>query len=101
LPLMSRIYHQAQTVYVDLGDVQLGWYAGFDLMNRVRFVTSMPNARQLAIAISEFETYGLPQVSHDAWDALSYLFSPRWFSRTWIIQELALAKNLTARFGRF
>lgn len=38
LLLMQRSYRRAQTVYIDLGEVDLAWYQGFDLLHKLSFV---------------------------------------------------------------
>lgn len=47
------------------------------------------------------QLYGLPERDHAAWRAYMHIFSSPWFTRTWVIQEVALASHAMVRFGLF
>lgn len=101
LLLMRKIYQQAHMVYIDLGDVDVTWYAGFDLLHRLCFVREwiQHSSQQEFPAIST--KYGIPSLDHPAWRAYFWLFTMPWFTRTWIVQEAALARQSEVLFGLF
>lgn len=100
---MKRIYSGAEQVYVYLGkeaddsdqipqfylklrDFALKWYA--DGLHQVR------GDRFEFPADEEYESMGLPAKRNPVWNAnLAFLRRP-WFLRTWIIQEVVLAREI-------
>lgn len=38
--LMRRIYLNASSVRIDLGDIENNWYPGFDLLNKLSMVSA-------------------------------------------------------------
>jgi hypothetical protein len=101
IPLMGTIYQLAETVFVDLGDIPLYWYMAYDLIHRYRGIRQVNQDQALASTDNFNQIYGLPPFEHDAWKAFRQLFSSPWFTRTWTIQEVVLARNIRVRFGRF
>ncbi|KAI0518025.1 heterokaryon incompatibility protein 6 [Xylaria bambusicola] len=89
--LMERIYSGAATVYVDLGDVegQTVSVGGATL----RFPAMGGMGVQDALTHSDDIEHPLHYLT-----AFQALTQP-WFTRTWIIQELALAKNVKYMFS--
>lgn len=103
--LMHTIYSQAQTVYIDLGNVGPQWYTGLVLLQRLHHVWEEiceTNTYDDPISTTELLTkYDLPPFEYEAWSAYYQLFSSPWFVRTWVIQEVALARRGVAMFGSF
>lgn len=101
LLLMRRIFQQAQVVYIDLGEVDLAWYQGFDLLHKLSFVHEWikNNYEQDFSHVSA--KYGVPPLDHPAWEEFYWLFTTPWFTRTWIVQEAAWAKKSLFMFGLF
>lgn len=101
LLLMRRIYQQARMVYIDLGDVGLEWYLGFDLLHKLSFiygwVKDSPEQDFSLISVR----YGIPPLDHAAWEEYYWLFTMPWFTRTWIVQEAAWARESEIMFGLF
>lgn len=101
LLLMRRIYQEAQMVYIDLGEVDPAWYFGFDLLHRLAFIyewiKDSPEQDFSVVSTS----YGIPSPDHLAWEAFYWLFTMPWFTRTWIVQEAAWAKQSEIMFGIF
>lgn len=101
LLLMRRIYQQAQMVYIDLGEVDLAWYLGFDLLHRLAFIYEwIKDSPQQDFSVVSTR-YGIPSPDHVAWEGLYWLFTMPWFTRTWIVQEAAWAKQSEIMFGLF
>jgi hypothetical protein len=108
VPLMKRIYSEADLVFIDLGDVEEAWYEGHDMMQKLCMTYEFEQTRlecnnpgPMPTADEIIKMYRLPPREHIAWKAYAHAFSSPWFRRTWILQEVALATKATARFGRF
>jgi hypothetical protein len=83
--LMERIYSRASTVYVDLGDTQ-GYTISMGGLN-LQFSAMGGMGAQDALTQSDRPDHPLHYKT-----AFQALIQP-WFTRTWIIQELALARR--------
>ncbi|KAH8899124.1 HET-domain-containing protein [Thozetella sp. PMI_491] len=92
LPLMRDIYRTADSVLVDLGDVDITWFPAFDLINRAGFLAE---AGEYVGALPPRDD------PTNCWDLLMEIFDRPWFTRRWIIQEYILAKVTTLFLGRF
>lgn len=101
LLLMRRIYQQAQTVYIDLGEVDPAWYQGFDLLHKLCFVHEWVKNSPEQDFFLVSRKYGIPALDHPAWEEYYWLFTTPWFTRTWIVQEAAWAKGSEIMFGLF
>ena len=100
--LMRRIYQRAQMVYIDLGEVDPAWYAGFDLLHRIGFIQEWVRKGNPEQTFSQVSArYGIPPPDNSAWRAYFWLFTMPWFTRTWIVQEAAWATQSEILFGRF
>ena len=101
LLLMRRIYQQAQEVYIDLGEVDLEWYLGFDLLHKLSFIYDwVKNNPEQDFSLVSIR-YGIPTLDHAAWQEYYWLFTMPWFTRTWIVQEASWAKQSIIMFGVF
>jgi hypothetical protein len=83
--LMSQIYMQAQNVFVYIGEHHSRSRNLFDTIGQHSQAQGREQARKF-----------VDQVSKIAWNAL---FARRYFSRLWILQELALAKHAVILCG--
>jgi hypothetical protein len=45
------------------------------------------------------KSYGFPELTHPFWAALSRLYNAPWFSRVWVIQELATSRKAIVFVG--
>ncbi|KAI0451323.1 heterokaryon incompatibility protein 6 [Xylaria acuta] len=88
--LMERIYSGAATVYVELGDIQGQEISMGD------FTLKLPALGGMGVqdTLTESDDPGHPFHYKTAFQALSQ----PWFTRTWIIQEVALAKTVKYMF---
>ncbi|KXT11105.1 hypothetical protein AC579_656 [Pseudocercospora musae] len=85
---MAEIYSKAHRVLVWLGDGDARTKSAIRLANDI--VGANPDA----------STVGLYDVSRaKAWSDFGYLVRSSWFSRRWVIQELALAQEATVHCG--
>ena len=98
--LMRRIYTEATGVFVHLGLAERQTSLGLDLMHRLatlqRHLTHP--GEYGAIPIDDVR---MPSERHSCWTEYFTLFLSRWISRTWILQEIALAKKATLGIGRY
>ena len=106
LLLVGQIYTKAATVYVSLGDVGLYWHSALSLLHRLCLVREMEekagqHQQQRRTPGEVHEFYGFPSMDHAAWNNFWYTFTAPWFTRTWIVQEIALANKAEVRFGPF
>ena len=103
LTLMRRIYSEAAIVHVHLGDVDVSWYYGLEMLKKLCYIAELEKEpdRPSRIQAEAREHYGLPEPRHAVWSAYMQVFSSPWFTRTWIIQEIALAAKTKVRFGPF
>ncbi|KAF7512124.1 hypothetical protein GJ744_002286 [Endocarpon pusillum] len=86
IPFMGRIYAEASDVSVWLGDSHDDSELAF------KFIESVLKLSDLDQLIDERFI--------DSWAALSSLMKRDWFSRRWIVQEIAFAKSATVRCGQ-
>lgn len=100
--IMQDIYQKTNTVYVDLGQEPNGWYASYQLICTAawRWRTRPGSATETETvprqeSVSMGALTGYPH--RDYWR----LFTSPWFTRTWIIQEIALARRACLMYGRF
>lgn len=84
LPLMPRIYGQADQVYVWLGEQ--------NPENSQKIDTTMAFALiKKIIKWEDYDTVVEKQTTLEEWDAFHAMMNRNWFSRRWIVQEIVLA----------
>jgi hypothetical protein len=86
IPIMGRIYSQAKNVCVWLGDPSADSQLAFTLIESILRLSDLDHL------IDDSHT--------DEWAALSSLMKRDWFSRRWIVQEIAFAKSATVHCGQ-
>ncbi|KAE9366452.1 HET-domain-containing protein [Stipitochalara longipes BDJ] len=80
VPMMGKIYHEARSVIIWLGE------AGEDSDLALSFIPRVTD-------LSQFDQIIKNPSSTREWYALSRLMNRPWFSRRWVVQELAFAKE--------
>jgi hypothetical protein len=80
VPMMGHIYRRARSVGIWLGEAAEESDVAFDFIPRI-------------IDLSQFDQIIKDQSSTHQWYALSRLMNRSWFSRRWVVQELAFAKE--------
>ncbi|KAH8803481.1 heterokaryon incompatibility protein-domain-containing protein [Xylogone sp. PMI_703] len=86
IQMMDDVYHKASSVQVWLGDAAEDSDSARDFIDQITELSSLDRL------VKDPSTTRL-------WLALSRLMQRRWFTRRWIIQELALAQNITLHCG--
>ncbi|SPJ79085.1 related to heterokaryon incompatibility protein (het-6OR allele) [Fusarium torulosum] len=100
--IMDRIFGGASRVIVWLGKPNPKIELGLKAVERLASVGLAVSKRivreqkyHYTHSIEEMkDAYGLEPISFDEADALITLFDSRWFARQWVIQEVALAKEI-------
>ena len=96
--MMRRIYRQAELVVVDLGDAAEGAELIPSLLSKIVKLRNHYGEDQIVPHLL-FEEFGLPSAKAPDWNALALLLCRPWFRRVWIIQECALAQDLSMMYG--
>lgn len=103
--LMGKIYSEAQLVLVWLGQEDSHTVPAFALMEKISnlaTVSAVPGPHTNAIDIfnpDALQAMGLPSFPSADWESMHRLFERRWFQRSWVIQEVALADAAVAVCG--
>ena len=98
--LMRRIYTEATGVFVHLGLAERQMSLGLDLMHRLATLQQHLTHPEEHGAIP-IDDVTLPSERHSCWTEYFTLFLSPWISRTWILQEIALAEKATLGIGRY
>ena len=89
IPLMAEIYSHAKNVCIWLeGDMK-------DIDKDDKGINFMRRITQL----ENFDNLVIDQEMVDEWDAFCSILKRRWFSRRWIVQEIAVAKEAVMYCG--
>jgi hypothetical protein len=102
--LMQRIYRSAAETIIWLGEGLSGVKEAISLAKRLSELdgenfdpsTGLYEYNQ---ELKPFESTGLLEVDHTSWKALDTLFWSPWFTRAWIVQEVALSRHLSFLVG--
>ncbi|CAO2655450.1 Nn.00g105140.m01.CDS01 [Neocucurbitaria sp. VM-36] len=103
--MMRLIYETAKRVIVWLGEGTPESDAGMDFIPRLIAAEQQAKVLEGDVHVSsnarpqDLRKLGLPKPSSDEYIAFASLFKRDWFSRVWIIQEIALAKEATLVSG--
>ena len=105
---MGPIYSKAQSVTVWLGVEDENTEIAIPMLQRIGpHLVNLDHARNALELRSlpfndrrPFDTVGVPVPSMAEWRALSLFLSRTWFSRLWVLQEVALARGVTVLCGR-
>ena len=108
IPLMGAIYRQASSVIFWVGEETSDTALAFELAGKLEqclhdVVTNgeeRPTPDSILNA-NELAKRNLPSLASGSWWPLLCLFSRPVFSRLWIVQEVALASNITLRCGSY
>ncbi|KAH9211956.1 hypothetical protein DL95DRAFT_464350 [Leptodontidium sp. 2 PMI_412] len=85
---MHEVYTQAEAVCVWLGE------GNDDTKPTFKFLERILDLQTLDDLVANLEE------TAESWALVLQLMTNRWFSRRWVIQELALARNAYVRWGR-
>jgi hypothetical protein len=89
--LMGKIYSNAQTVLVWLGEQHNDSNLAVDFISEVSSLSSRQNASD---SFSPYIYRGDGKYQVSAWKAIDFLFRRSYWERTWVIQEIQLARNV-------
>ena len=97
--LMRQIYTQATLVFVHLGEAELAWFQAEDLMFLLYILFNQWKSNKAEVEAIMGDI--LPALSHPCWQRFIETFSSPWYRRTWILQEIALAREAQICNGHF
>ena len=100
---MRRIYTEATGVFVDLGLTDVRQLSqGLDLMHRLASIQQhLKNPKEYgAIPVDDVRRL-MPPAQDRCWTEYLTLYLSPWISRTWILQEIALAQKAKLSIGRY
>lgn len=102
IPLMRRIYSEANACFVHLGQRQPRVTQGLDLMLRLALLQNhlASTERPEIIPMNALFTL-LPSRGHTCWTEYMTIFTLPWFARTWTLQEIALSDEALLGIGRY
>jgi hypothetical protein len=81
VPMMAQIYSEAKSVFVWLGEA------------RDKSTEALNFIKNRVLNIKEFDTLVMDERVSLEWAALNALMKREWFSRRWVVQEIALARD--------
>ncbi|EFW98780.1 heterokaryon incompatibility protein [Grosmannia clavigera kw1407] len=99
--LMAEIYHSASQVVVWLGEAHSNSTLAFKLIQKLAPVAGgeeSPQSQQSQNA-SAIRPVDLTDVENAAWVALDALYWRPWFTRVWVIQEIAVSRSAVIMCG--
>ncbi len=104
VPLMRNIYEAARRILVWLGaDSANSWRAMALVPRLLRAKKAQAAARDerrfFELKVAGQKTYDLPYILDPAYPALAALLDRAWFSRVWIVQELAVSRDAVVICG--
>ena len=98
IPRMREIYGKAHSVTVWLGEEAEDSALAMDL-RRVETMRGQLAGLPGYGAHTDYLLYGLPGPSDPMWRAVGKLCDRNWFYRTWVVQEVALARGIEILCG--
>ncbi len=104
--LMGRIYNEAPVVMTWVGTPDDDAWTAFKLIHRLRpivelWLSEKSNFKYFYNSDKLFEISGVDAVTPDEWGALISFFERQYFSRAWIVQEVALARAVFMMLGHY
>ncbi|RFU79769.1 het-domain-containing [Trichoderma arundinaceum] len=99
--IMRRIYKEASKVIVWLGPQADNSDLALDLFQKLSGIRQkhFDFAPYGIITLENLPKAGLPGFEEPAWAAVNSLLERSWFSRVWVIQEVAVSKESSIRCG--
>lgn len=106
--LMSQIYKRASKVAVDLGmtctnDTHLVCRhflrVLIKMLSLTRSVLEAVRPERPTLQRHEHAKFGIPNYDHQAWGAWRAMRSTPWFTRSWIVQEVAAGRNVIVLYN--
>lgn len=105
LLMMNRIYSQATSVVVELKafcenskhlSCHHDWLVLMRILSLTRRTLQAIRPDHARLEPDELSKFGLPPPSHRSWRMWQALRGQSWFSRVWVIQEVAASPNIWA-----
>lgn len=100
---MKEIYHTAQDVVIWIGEDDEDTADGINLLKQVYAAAlegKLPDFSDMFFLEEKLEQAELPKYDSSMWKAVIDLYRRAWFSRIWVVQELAVARSAVVYCGR-
>ena len=101
--LMKEIFGIAQEVIIWIGEDNQNTVDGVNLLKLLYAAAlegKLPAFSDFFLLEEKLEQAGLPKYDSPAWKCAVDLYQRSWFTRIWVVQELALAKSAVVHCGR-
>jgi hypothetical protein len=103
---MRQIYTGAEETRIWLGPSDENTWKAFSLMRKLVSAKNLQAANNntrfyYEMSVQRQTEYGLPYILDSSFKAFSVLFDRDWFTRVWIIQEVAVSKVVSMWCGGF
>lgn len=102
---MQTVYKVAERVVVWLGEASKDTQEAFELLahmtavvNEESQISAVPG-KDKTFTGQDLKDRGVPEPTHDAWQALDAIYWREWWTRAWIIQEVAFATEIEVLCG--
>lgn len=99
---MKEIYHGAKEVVIWIGEEKEDSADATTLLKTIHTAVSdgkLSISADFSSLATDLEQAGLPGYNSHVWRTLGNLYSRDWFSRVWVIQELAVAASAAVSYG--
>ncbi|KAL9119286.1 MAG: hypothetical protein Q9187_004161 [Circinaria calcarea] len=103
--MMNRIYRQARSVVVHLGAVftkhpqphshDTDWLILVRILSLTKSVLRAVRPDRARLDIADLRKFGIPPIHHKSWSSWRMFRTHPWFSRGWIVQEVAANANVS------
>ena len=97
--MMKRIYSQAETVHIWLGEASANTKDGVDLINTI--ARKIANGSTGPASHAGLFTMGSPEYRDTRWPAVADILTRPWFERIWVIQERTIARSCIYLCGKY
>jgi hypothetical protein len=99
IALMRQIYENAERGVIWLGELGVLEELGVNLIRQLRALSKTQRSPNIEYDGSKWAAEGLPSSLEAPWRGLQSILNSPWFSRKWIIQEVATPKAVTVLIG--
>ena len=101
---MDWIYKHALRTFLWFGEEDDATKPAFSMLHTLHEVNNKyhsQHGRNARPSFADLSYYGMPAAEDCRWPALTAFLHNEWFSRTWVLQEVSLAKNAWIYKGRY
>ena len=101
IPLMRRIYHQAETCFAWLGPHTELDALAFKLLDTIREYREKCPSDTDGKGLKPGKLFATYSITPGEWAGMSRLFARPWFERVWALEEIVLSRRALIVAGKF